>query len=248
MNQAKLKVIASFAAAVGIVSVQGTALANTYDALCNGDINCSISVSPQGVSGPSGFIPSGGVVQWYQGGEGETNNTGASVAGGVAGAAGGAVVGALATCWTIILCPVGFFGGMAAGGVGGAGAGKRSDHMFTVIGYNNEGQKIAHSFRFINKKPARRMAMELPVMTGLAMGQVRPLATVSAALGIEVKDASTTNITAASMPAKIGKAAQPKASSRTCWSEFLERPGMSTWAEANPKAAQKIKAKKYDDC
>ena len=248
MNQAKLKVIASFAAAAGIISVQGAALANTYDALCSGDINCSISVSPQGVSGPSGFIPSGGVVQWYQGGEGETNNTGASVAGGVAGAAGGAVVGALATCWTIILCPVGFFGGLAAGGVGGAGAGKRSDHMFTVIGYNNEGKKIAHSFRFINKKPARRMAMELPVMTGLAMGQVRPLATVSAALGIEVKDASTTNITAASMPAKIGKAAQPKASSRSCWSEFLERPGMSTWAEANPKAAQKVKAKKYDDC
>ena len=248
MRLPKVTAIASFAAAAGIISLQCEALAYSYDALCAGDINCAISVSPQGVSGPGGFIPSGGVVQWYQGGEGETHNTGASVAGGVAGAAGGAMVGALATCWTIVLCPVGFFGGMAAGGVGGASAGKRSDHMFTVIGYNNQGEKIAHSFRFINKKPARRMAMELPVMTGLAMGQVRPLATVSAALGIEVKNPSMTNITAASMPAKIGKAAQPKASSDKCWIEFLKRPGMSTWAEANPKAAQKIKAEKYDDC
>ena len=49
-------------------------------------------------SGPSGFIPSGGVVQWYQGGEGETNNTGASVAGGVAAAvAAVGVVGSVPT-------------------------------------------------------------------------------------------------------------------------------------------------------
>ena len=248
MKLLKAKAVASLAATAGIFALQGAAIANTYDALCSGDVNCAISLTPQGVSGPAGFIPSGGVVQWYQGGEGETNNTGAAVAGGVAGAAGGALVGALATCWTIILCPVGFFGGMAAGGAGGAGAGRRSDHMFTVIGYNDEGKKIAQSFRFINKKPARRMAMELPVMTGLAMGQVRPLATASAALGIKIKDASTTNTTAASMPANIGKAAQPKASSRKCWREFLEKPGMSTWAEANPEAAEKIKAKKYVDC
>ena len=242
-NSSLLAAFAAFSA----VSIQGAAIANTYDALCSGDINCVISINPQGVSGPQGFIPAGGVVQWYQGGEGDTNNAAASVAGGVAGAVGGTVVGSLAMCWTIILCPVGFFGGMAAGGAGGASAGKNSDHVFTVIGYNSEGKKSAISFRFINKKPARRVMMDLPVMTGLAMGQVRPLATVSAALGLDIKDASTTNITAASMPAQLLDAEKSKAV-RNCWTSYIdEKPSMKIWAEANPEAADKLKAK-YDDC
>jgi hypothetical protein len=233
------------------IALSGSAaMANTYDAYCGAGKNgCKVTIDSRGVSTPSGFIPAGGVLQWYQGGEGDTENVAASVAGGTAGGLAGAVVGSAALCWTIVLCPIGFFGGMGLGIAGGGTAGKKSEHTFTVVGYDEKGSKVSQHFWFVNKKPAGRVMQSLPVMTGLAMGQVRPLETISQALGIELKAAPVAAVRAGDAPATLGNASQAKAeAAKKCWSKFLERPGMSTWADANPEAAEKVKTKKYDDC
>ena len=39
-----------------------------------------------------------------------------------------------------------------------------------------------------------------------------------------------------------------KQAQRKCWSKYMENPAMKQWADANPAAAEKVKAKKYDDC
>lgn len=250
MKKMRSTAVASLAAVAGIVTVQGVAMANTYDAYCGAGKNgCKVTIDSRGVSSPSGFIPAGGVLQWYQGGEGDTENVAASVAGGTAGGLAGAVVGSAALCWTIVLCPLGFFGGMGLGIAGGGTAGKKSEHTFTVVGYDEKGIKVSQHFWFVNKRPAGRVMQSLPVMTGLAMGQVRPLETISQALGIELKAEPVAAVRAGDAPATLGESPRTaKQPSKKCWSKFLERPGMSTWAETNPTAADKVKAKKYADC
>ena len=74
------------------------ALAETYSAICEGEEDCTITVSPRGISGPNGFIPAGGVIQWYQGGEGDTHSAEEAVAGGVGGSVVGTILGSIATC------------------------------------------------------------------------------------------------------------------------------------------------------
>ena len=223
------------------------AQAAEFQALC-GDQECRVTIDARGVTTPKGFIPSAGVIQWYTGGEGEQYKTAEGVAGGVAGATGGAVVGAVATCWTIILCPIGLIGGAVAGGVGGSRAGKRSDYTFTVIGYSEQGEKKSDSFRFVNNKPVRAVMSELPVMTGLAMGQVRPLEAIAEGLGIKLEIEPKKSWKAADMPATIGKAAESTKTVKNCWSTYLDQnPAMKKWAEANPAQAAQNK-KKFGDC
>ncbi len=149
----------------------GYALAGTYDALCSGQ-KCKIILDAKGFTGPNGFMPVHRIAQWYTGG-GEEHNKVASAVGATGGAVGGAVAGAVATCWTIILCPVGLLGGGIAGGMGGSGAGRSADFYFTVVGYDQQGKKTIQSFNFINKKPVGKLMQELPIITNLAMGELR---------------------------------------------------------------------------
>lgn len=149
------------------------ASAGIYDALCE-NLDCKIVLAGKGVTGPQGFIPAHRVVQWYTGG-GEEHNRAAQAVGVGGGSVGGAIVGGIATCWTIVLCGPGIIAGGAAGGVGGSNLGKSADYYFTIVGYNQEGKKTIQSFNFINKKPVGKIMQELPLVTGLAMGELRTM-------------------------------------------------------------------------
>ena len=58
----------------------------------------------------------------------------------------------------------------------GSKAGRTADLYFTVVGYDSAGDKTTLNFRFVNPKPATRLRQELPMLTGLAMGETRSLA------------------------------------------------------------------------
>jgi len=246
------------------IAIQSPSIAGTYDALCSG-VECKIILDGKGVSGPAGFIPAHRIAQWYTGG-GEEHNKAASAAGATAGAAAGIVAGGLATCWTIILCPVGLIGGGIAGGMGGSRAGKSADFYFTVIGYTQDGNKVTQNFNFLNKKPAGRVMQELPAIAGLGMGEMRSVEQIkegdarAAATGTgrpqlpgnigSVNSATAKN---SALPASLNDspstqtttAVQPN--TNNCWSKFTEKPGMSNWIKTNPNAAERLK-KKYADC
>jgi len=158
-------------------------IASTYEALC-GDTACTIGLDANGISSPTGFIPTARIAQWFTGGE-ESYNAGA----GTAGALGAATVGAIGG--GLLLGPIGLIGGLIGGGIAGSKAGKSADLFFNVVGYNQEGKKTTLSFRFVNPKPANRMRMELPMFTGLAMGQTRSLDELRTALASSGSNNST---------------------------------------------------------
>ena len=156
------------AAVLGLVlASSGSAIAGTYEALC-GDVECQIDVSARGISSPEGFTPSMLVAQWAVGSSSDFN-TGKAVAGGLGGATAGVIGGA------ILLGPIGALAGLIGGGIAGAESGDEFDGYFVIVGYNKKGQKISHSFRFINEKPVKRLLAELPVITGLAQREIRDI-------------------------------------------------------------------------
>ena len=150
-----------------MLASSGTAIAGTYEALC-GDFECQIDVSARGISSPAGFMPSGLVAQWAVGSSSDFN-TGKAVAGGLGGATAGVIGGA------ILLGPIGVLAGLVGGGIAGAESGNEFEGYFVVVGYNKKGQKISHSFHFINEKPVKRLLAELPMITGLAQREVREI-------------------------------------------------------------------------
>ena len=160
-------------AAIPILLTSQLSIAGEYDALCEGK-PCKININERGFSGPSGFIPAKSIVFWSQGGGVEQNES-AELAGTVGGGLTGAIVGGVATCWTIVFCPSGIIWGGFAGGGLGSNAGKLTDFYFTVAGYNKKGFKTIQSFNFINKKPVYRITQELPIFTGLRMGEQRSI-------------------------------------------------------------------------
>ena len=162
------------AAVAGLFFATSTgALAGTYEALC-GDLECQIDVSARGISSPAGFTPSGLVSQWAVGSSSDFN-AGKAVAGGLGGATAGVIGGA------ILLGPIGALAGLAGGAVAGAGSGEEFEGYFTIIGYNKKGQKISHSFHFINDKPVKRLLSELPLFTGLAQREERNIQDIETA-------------------------------------------------------------------
>ena len=236
------------------------AMAGSYDAIC-GNIECKIKLDGNGLTGPLGYIPANRIAQWHTGG-GAIDNTVISVAGATGAAVGGALAGGIVTCWTLVLCPVGLLAGGIAGGVGGARAGRSANVQFTIIGYNQAGKKIIQSFNFSNTKPANRMHQELTALSGLRMGELRTVEMI--------KDLDKTNKLVEHPDGDIGKTHHTKNSTvdtnslpeyldplyrenmastkkAECWKQFIQKPGMATWINANPKAAQRIKSK-YSDC
>ena len=148
-------------------------VAGTYKALCD-ESDCKIILNAKGFSGPSGFMPAHRIVQWYQGGGAEID-TSKAAAGAGAGAIGGAVAGGLATCWTVVACVPGIIAGGSAGEVSGSTLGKSADLFFTVLGYNEKGEKILQTFNFKNERPASKIIHELKIVTGLKSGEQRSI-------------------------------------------------------------------------
>ena len=157
----------SVALTAGLLSPTA-AIAETYDALCNNN-DCQITINKTGLAGPQGFIAKEKITQWYTGGD--EYNLALGATGGAAGGTVGLAVGT-AACMTGVFCPVALAVGVFGGGETGAKLGK-GKNFFTVIEQQVEGSNYVQSFRFLNKKTAKKLQKELIKITGLQMGQVK---------------------------------------------------------------------------
>ena len=153
------------------LSLTSASIANAgeYDALCN-DVDCQITITEKGLSAPKSFIAKEKISQWYTGGD--EYNLALGAAGGAAGGTAGLAV-ATAVCFTGVFCPVALAVGVFGGGKTGAKLGKGKNVFFTVMGEKDDGSNFVQSFRFINKKTAKKLKKELIQLTNLQMGQFR---------------------------------------------------------------------------
>jgi len=121
----------------------GSVHAGTYQAMC-GDTKCNVNINGRQISTPLGSIPAKRVTQWGLTGKSKTNiSTG---------------------LWsTVMLGPIGLLGFFA----------KHSDYNFLVNGYNQQGVKSSLQFKFKNKKPVESLIQEMPMVTGIGMGEIR---------------------------------------------------------------------------
>lgn len=242
-------------------------LASNYEALC-GNSPCNISLDASGISGPGGFIPTGRIAQWFTGGQ-ESYNAGSGTAGALGGATAGALGGAL------LLGPIGLLGGLIGGGIAGSKAGRSADLFFNVVGYDQNGRKTTLSFRFVNPKPANQMRMELPMFTGLAMGQTRPLNDLRAALAANqsggsaslpdrlepspagganpaVQQGATTlpaqpQSGGGSLPDSLTTSSAPPTDNQgnDAWLAYLQQRNLPEWARKNPVPAATLRQRLF---
>lgn len=231
MKNSVFKVILS---AGFMAALQSPCYATVYEALC-GNEDCQIDISVRGIGGPSGFIPTEYISEWTQG-----KIQGFSSAKGIAGSFGGATAGLVGGA--ILLGPVGALGGLVAGAIEGRKAGKEFEGFFTVVGFDSKGERIAHSFYFVNKKTARRVRIELPILTGLAAGEKRSIEDIEAAFA--TKDARETVAKGKRLPAKLGLSTNTSLSktglTNNCWEDYLAKnPALSVWAASNIELAEK---------
>lgn len=160
---------------VGLLSPVATK-AEVYNALCDVDqstssnddsnlevSNCQITLSEEGFSGSTDFIPKDNISQWYSVRQ-EDN-----LLLGVAGAASGTYTGASAG----ILCVPALLGGVYGGGRLGSQVGKGKNFLFSVIGQNSEGSTVAQNFRIFKRNNSKKLKKDLSEITGLKMGQVK---------------------------------------------------------------------------
>ena len=146
------------------------AIADTYDALCNNN-DCQITINESGLEGPQGFIAKENIIQWYTGGD--EYNLALGVAGGAAVSTAG-YTGAVVACFAgTVLCPVVAVAGILGGGKLGSRLGNGKNVFFTVMGKKDDGSNYVQSFRFLNKRTAKKLQKELIKFTGLQMGQVK---------------------------------------------------------------------------
>ena len=138
--------------------------AEVYNALCdvskptssNDDLsievsNCQITLSEEGFSGPTDFIPKDSISQWYS--VRQEDNLLLGVAGAAGGTYTGAVVG-IAVCGASagILCIPALLGGVYGGGRLGSQVGEGRNFLFSVIGQNSERRTFAQNFRTRKRK------------------------------------------------------------------------------------------------
>lgn len=243
-------------AMAGLLLWQVPAVASSYDALC-GDTACTITLDASGLSSPAGFLPTHRIAQWFTGGE-ESYNVGSGTAGALGGATAGAIGGA------ILLGPIGLLGGLVGGGIAGSKAGKSADLFFNVIGYDESGQKVTVSFRFVNPKPANRMKQELPMFTGLAMGQIRSLDVIRQSitepaanpmlpeqLSPAERGAEPASPAPQTLPESLDPQASPQVGSQTSgtaaqsWDDYLRQRGLEEWAQTNPALAEQLRRRLF---
>ncbi len=153
---------------LGVISIS-TVRAGEYDALCN-DVDCQITITEKGFLGPKGFIAKETISQWDT--AGDSYNLGLGAGGGVVGGIAGFVVGFTA-CYSGVYCPMALAGGTFGGVKIGSNLGNGRNFLFTVVGQNKDGAEVVESFRFINKKSAKKLKKELRELTGLEMGELR---------------------------------------------------------------------------
>ena len=108
--------------------------------------------------------------QWYTGGD--QYNLALGARGGAAGVTVG--LGAVSVlCFTVVFCPV----ALAAGVYGGrkllSKLGKVRISFFTLMEQNYDGSNYVQSFRFLNKKRAKKLQKELIKLSSLQMGEVK---------------------------------------------------------------------------
>lgn len=237
----QIKKIITLASAISFVlTTASPSLSANYDAIC-GDVDCQIGVSARGISGPGGFMPAGLVSIWNVG-KASDFNMGKGVAGGLGGATAGVIGGAL------LLGPIGAIAGLIGGAAAGSDAGKEFEGYFSIVGYNKSGEKISHSFYFINPKPVKRLLSELPLFTGLMQNEERPLEEIEQSFTSGEMMPKSND----SLPTKLGGSSKSsnKLSAQKCWSDYLKtNPAMAVWADYNPTLAEKKRIESgYENC
>ena len=126
-----------------LLTATGVAQAGTYEAMC-GETKCTVNINGRQINTPLGSIPAKRVTQWGLTGKSKTN-----ISTGV---------------WTTVLFgPIGLLGFTA----------KHSDYNFLVNGYNKQGDKTSLQFKFKNNKPVESLMQEMPMVTGIGMGEIR---------------------------------------------------------------------------
>ena len=109
-----------------------------------GETKCTVNINGRQINTPLGSIPAKRVTQWGLTGKSKTN-----ISTGV---------------WTTVLFgPIGLLGFTA----------KHSDYNFLVNGYNKQGDKTSLQFKFKNNKPVESLMQEMPMVTGIGMGEIR---------------------------------------------------------------------------
>ena len=73
----------------------------------------------------------------------------------------------------MVFCPVALAAGVYGGGKVGSKLGKGKNFFFTVMGQNDDGSNYVQSFRFLNKKRAKKLQKELIKLSSLQMGEVK---------------------------------------------------------------------------
>ena len=131
---------------------------------------CKITIDDTGVKGPEGHITN--VVQWTT--DEKSFNTGGAIGGAIAGGAAGVGVG-LGSCLIfgplcIITAPAIMSGGVTGGAtVGGTPQGK----YFTVVGDDDNGDRIIQEFYYNSIKTVKKASRDLLKTSKLAEGELR---------------------------------------------------------------------------
>ena len=133
-------------------------------------IPCEVTIDETGVKGPEGHITN--VVQWKT--EEKDFNYGGAAVGGAAGASAGFAAG-LGSCmilgpFCLITAPTLMGAGMGGGAtLGGKGTGR----FFTVVGDDDQGNRLIQEFYITSGKAVRIESKKLLKTTGLAEGEVK---------------------------------------------------------------------------
>ena len=133
-------------------------------------VKCDIIIDDTGVKGPEGHITN--VVQWSTA-EKDFNTAGA-IAGGVAGGGVGFAAG-LGTClFAGPLCLITAPAMMSTGiGVGGGAGGVGTGRFFTVVGDDDQGNRLIQEFYLKSGKTVRKESKKLLKTTGLVDGELK---------------------------------------------------------------------------
>jgi hypothetical protein len=121
-----------------------SAFAGVYEAICNGDNRCTVTMGAGKLVLPGLAIDKDKILSWSQGGAGSKTDVGIGVA-------------------SVVL-----FG---LPGIVGFGA-KKHDYQFFINHLDEQGNVQLSTIKFKNNTPANQFMMEIMGMTGLSVGEV----------------------------------------------------------------------------
>ena len=145
-----------------VLSASTPVNASAFDALC-GNVECRVTLSPDGISAGDVVIKNDQVLLWTAGGA-EVPSQGLSAANTLRGAAVGLLLA------PTLLAPL----GLAWGGLAESSGGEvNPDLHFKILGCTAAGAPQGLSVRFLSSSAARKFRMELPMFTNLVSGQLK---------------------------------------------------------------------------